>query len=66
MIVSGCPVECHSVWLEDKIRKAKLLAGEQDDPRVADALVDRYENFHKYFPQTVYGIPLEEYKKLSG
>jgi len=42
---------------------AQRLAAEQDDPRVAEALVDRYENFYKYFPQTVYGIPLEDYKK---
>lgn len=62
LIVSDCPVECHSVWLADKVRRAKLLAAEQDDTKVAEALVDRYENFHKYFPQTVYGIPLEDYK----
>lgn len=35
----------HKVWLARKLELAKLLAAEQDDPTVAEALVRRYENY---------------------
>ena len=35
----------HQAWLARKLELAKLLAAEQDDPRVAEALVKRYENW---------------------
>ncbi len=41
------PIEAHEAWLARKLELAKLLAAEQDDPRVAIALVGRYENFNK-------------------
>jgi len=37
--------EAHNAWLTRKLELAKLLAAEQDDPRVAKALVERYENY---------------------
>ena len=40
-----CPDEAHQAWLKRKLELAKLLAAEQDDPRVAKALVERYENY---------------------
>lgn len=42
----NCPQEAHTAWLTRKLELAKLLAAEQDDPRVAKALVDRYENYN--------------------
>lgn len=39
--------EAHQAWLKRKLELAKLLAAEQDDPRVAKALVERYENYQK-------------------
>jgi hypothetical protein len=42
-----CPQEAHQVWLKRKLELAKLLAEEQDDSRVAKALVERYENYGK-------------------
>ena len=41
----GTPEEAHQAWLSFKLEQAKLLAAEQDDPRVAKALIDRYENY---------------------
>lgn len=41
--------EAHEAWLTFKLEQAKILASQQTDQRVADALVDRYENFDKYF-----------------
>ena len=41
----SCPEESHKIWLKRKLELAKLLAEEQDDQRVAKALVDRYENY---------------------
>lgn len=38
-------IEAHNAWLRRKLEHAKLLAAEQDDPRVAKALVERYENY---------------------
>lgn len=40
-----CPEKAHQAWLTRKLELAKLLAAEQDDPRVAKALVERYENY---------------------
>lgn len=40
-----CPNEAHNAWLTRKLQLAKLLAEEQDDLRVAKALVERYENY---------------------
>lgn len=37
--------EAHEAWLERKLQLAKLLAAEQDNQRVAKALIDRYENY---------------------
>ena len=39
------PEEAHKAWLTAKLEQAKILAAEQSDPRVAKALVDRYENY---------------------
>jgi len=41
--------EAHQTWLTEKLRQAKILASLQTDRRVADALVDRYENYAIYF-----------------
>lgn len=44
----GCffdPDEAHDAWLTRKREFAEMLAAEQDDARVAKALVDRYENY---------------------
>ena len=43
------PEEAHQAWLTCKLEQAKILASQQTDPRVAAALIDRYENYHKYF-----------------
>lgn len=43
------PEEAHQAWLDKKIEMAYALASQQSDPRVAAALIDRYENYHKYF-----------------
>ena len=40
-------IEAHQAWLKRKLEHAKLLAVEQNDPRVAKALVERYENYIK-------------------
>jgi len=37
--------EAYEVWLKHKLQQAKLLASEQSDPRIAKALIDRYENY---------------------
>lgn len=39
--------EAGEAWLKVKLEMAKLLAAEQTDPRVAKALIDRYENYNK-------------------
>ena len=41
-----CPEEAHTAWLTRKLELAKLLAAKQNDPRVAEALLDRYENYN--------------------
>lgn len=41
----GCFIseeEAHQVWLKRKLELAHLLAAEQEDPRVAEALIARY------------------------
>lgn len=43
------PEPAHQAWLTRKLELAKLLAAEQDDPRVAKALVLRYENYGEYY-----------------
>lgn len=40
-----CPEEAHQTWLKRKLELARLLAEEQDDPRVANALVERYASY---------------------
>lgn len=39
------PQEAHKIWLTRKLELAKLLAAEQTDPRVAEALIKRYANY---------------------
>lgn len=39
------PEEAHQAWLTRKLELAKMLAAEQSDPRVAEALIKRYENY---------------------
>lgn len=41
--------QAHQAWLDKKIEMAYALASQQSDPRVAAALIDRYENYEKYF-----------------
>ena len=41
------PEEAHQAWLTAKLEQAKILAAEQTDPRVAKALMDRYENYEE-------------------
>jgi hypothetical protein len=44
----GCfdtELEAHKAWLAFKLEQAKILAAEQSDPRVAKALIERYENY---------------------
>ena len=38
-------IEAHLAWLKCKQEVARQLAAEQTDPRVAKALIDRYENY---------------------
>lgn len=40
-----CEVEAHAAWRKRKLELAKELAAEQEDPRVAKALIDRYTNY---------------------
>jgi len=47
-IYLGCydtPEEAHLAWLSFKLEQAHILAAEQKDPRVAQALISRYENY---------------------
>lgn len=37
--------EGHEAWLTFKLEQAKILAAEQDDERVAKALIERYTNY---------------------
>ena len=38
-------VDAHQAWLSRKLEFAKMIASEQDDPRVSKALIERYENY---------------------
>lgn len=40
-----CPREAHKAWLSKKLEHAYALAAIQTDPRVAKALIERYENY---------------------
>lgn len=40
--------EAHQAWLTFKLEQAKILASEQTDPRVAAALIARYENYGEW------------------
>lgn len=44
--VFDTPEEAHAAWVAFKLEQAKILAAEQEDPRVAKALIDRYENYN--------------------
>lgn len=37
-----CELEAHQAWLKRKLELAHLLAAEQTDPRIAEALIKRY------------------------
>lgn len=39
-------LEAHKAWLVYKLERAYELATEQDDPRVAKALIDRYQEYN--------------------
>ena len=39
------PQEAHKVWLENKLEQAYILASKETDPRIAKALIERYENY---------------------
>lgn len=45
------PKEAHECWLSFKLSQAYILAAEESDGRVGKALIDRYKNYKKYFPQ---------------
>ena len=40
-----CELEAHQVWLKRKLELAKELAAIQTDPRVTEALINRYTNY---------------------
>jgi hypothetical protein len=44
------PEAAHEAWLNCKTKLAHELASRQTDSRIAEALIDRYENYHNYFP----------------
>lgn len=39
------PEEAHEAWLDFKLKQAYILAAEQTDERVANALIARYKNY---------------------
>lgn len=39
------PEEAHKAWLAFKLEQAKIIASEQTDARVAQAIISRYENY---------------------
>ena len=47
------PEDAHKAWLAFKLEQAKLLASTQVDSRVANALVERYENYHAVLDTTI-------------
>lgn len=40
-----CELEAHEAWLKRKLELARELASEQTDPRVREALINRYSNY---------------------
>ena len=40
-----CEQEAHNAWLKRKLELAHELAAIQEDPRVAEALINRYLNY---------------------
>ena len=40
--------EAHLAWIEYKLKQARILAKQQNDPRVAKALLFRYENYSRF------------------
>lgn len=40
-----CELEAHKAWLKRKLELAEELAAIQTDPRVAEALINRYSNY---------------------
>ena len=43
------PEEAHEEWRKEKLRIARILASRQTDPRVAKAIVARYENYERNY-----------------
>lgn len=43
-----CEQEAHQAWLKRKLELAKELAAIQTDPRVAEALINRYTNYTRH------------------
>lgn len=43
-----CEQEAHEAWLKRKLELAKELAAIQEDPRAAEALINRYSNYRSY------------------
>lgn len=41
------PEDAHQAWLAFKLEQAYILAAEQTDERVAEALISRYQNYNK-------------------
>lgn len=39
------PEEAHEAWLCEKLKQARILANQQTDSRVAEAIIKRYENY---------------------
>jgi hypothetical protein len=44
------PEKAHEAWLTKKLELCRELVNVVTDERVKRALLDRYENYHKYFP----------------
>lgn len=44
--------QAHTAWLNAKIEQAHELAKEQTDPRVADAIIRRYEDYNMFGRKT--------------
>ena len=41
----SCPNEAHLAWISKKLEFARILAAEEQDTRVAKALIERYEKY---------------------
>lgn len=44
--------QAHLAWLKEKRRLSKIVAEMQEDNRVAQAIIDRYENLHEWSDRT--------------